>query len=480
MVNQPFVPGFCRTQRLASRTRARVLRPPDWLAYATSVLERGLPDADVSLHDLVADNRYEKDFTDLIRSASPDYVVLDSTTPSIHSDLHYASLVKEHSRARVVMVGPHVSALPEETLASADGCVDVACIGEYDHSVLDVVRHADDLDHVPGICFLKDGRPHRTGDRGFIDDLDALPFPAWHHLDLMKYFDGSKLHPYIDVIAGRGCPNRCIFCLWPQTMHGGRYRFRSPENVVDEIEYDMTLCPRVLKTGEFYFEDDTFTASAERAVAVCEEILRRNLKIRFSVNGRADNADPAMLKMMKKAGCRQIRVGFESGTQDILDSSGKGLSIDQSTSFVQCANRAGLAVHGCFVIGLPGETRATALRTIEHALALGLNTAQFSGAVPFPGTAFFDMCERNGWLLTRKWDKWLDGGEQRSVVTYPTIRQDEIDDYVDEGLRKFYLRPSYVMKFLLETKSIADLSRKVRGAANYMQYLRRQSRKKTT
>ncbi len=471
VINEPFVPDFCRTQRWAARTRGRVLRAPDWLAYAAAVLERDIPEAFVKLYDFPAMGKDKEYFRELISKESPDYVVLDSTTPSIFSDIECSSAVKDVSNAKVIMVGPHVSSLPEETLLKSDGSVDVACIGEYDYTVRDVIKNIENLDNVAGICFLKDGRPVKTQERKLIENLDELPFPAWHHLDLMKYFDGGKLYPYIDIISGRGCPNKCIFCLWPQVMHGFNYRLRSAKNVVDEIERDIELCPQVLKGGEFFFEDDTFTVNKLRSIEICEEILKRNLKINFSVNGRVDCVDREMFKIMKRAGCREILVGFESGVQDVLNKMHKNVTLEHSREFMAMAKEAGLQVHGCFVIGLPGETEKTAEETIDFALSLGLDTLQFSGAVPFPGTEFFNICENNNWLLTKQWDKWLDSGEQHGIVAYPTISQEKINYYVDMGLKKFYFRPSYMLKFLFDTRNMADFYRKFRGAYNFVSYL---------
>ncbi len=253
VINEPFVKDFCRTQRWAARTRGRVLRAPDWLAYATAVLEKDGIDAE--LYDFPALGWNKKRLALLIKEKRPDFAVLDSTTPSIYSDIECAKIVKDNSSAKVIMVGPHISSLPKATLELADGAVDVACIGEYDYTVRDSIKHFGALEKVAGIVYAANGEIKFTSPRPLIENLDELPFPAWHHLNLSRYFDGGKLYPYIDVISGRGCPNQCTFCLWPQVVHGTRYRFRSPRNVVDEIEYDIKLCPRVLKGGEFFFED---------------------------------------------------------------------------------------------------------------------------------------------------------------------------------------------------------------------------------
>jgi radical SAM superfamily enzyme YgiQ (UPF0313 family) len=255
-------------------------------------------------------------------------------------------------------------------------------------------------------------------------------------------------------------------------MHGTSYRFRSAENVVDEIEHDIKLCPKVLKGGEFFFEDDTFTVDKARAMLICEEIMRRGLKITFSVNARADNADWELFRLMKKAGCRELLVGFESGTQVLLDKMHKHISLEQSRQFMHYAKAAGLQVHGCFVIGLPGETEDSAKQTIDFALSLGLTTAQFSGAVPFPGTKFYDLCRDNLWLKAQDWHDWLCDGEQCGIVEYPHLSREGINDYVDLGLKKFYLRPAYMAKFILGSRTFSDCYRKFRGARNFFAYLK--------
>jgi radical SAM superfamily enzyme YgiQ (UPF0313 family) len=360
----------------------------------------------------------------------------------------------------------------------ANGAVDVICIGEYDYTVSEVITRHSDLEEVQGICYMENGCPRKTEPRPLIKDLDALPFPAWHHLNLMKYFDGSKLYPYIDIFSGRGCPHGCIFCLWPRVMHGRNIRLRSPAKVVDEIEHDIALCPQVIRGGEFFFEDDTFTLVKPNAMAICEEILYRGLKITFSVNARTDTADEELFRMLKRAGCRELLVGFESGDDGMLTRMNKKETVYDGRHLMELARKTGLDVHGCFVLGLPGETKETMEKTIQFALELGLHTVQFSAAVPFPGTPYFDNCRDEGILKAERWDAWLSAGEQSAVVEPPGLNKKAIQEAVDQGLKRFYFRPRYMMNFLFETRSRSDLYRKLRGAKNYLSYLWTENRRK--
>jgi radical SAM superfamily enzyme YgiQ (UPF0313 family) len=174
---------------------------------------------------------------------------------------------------------------------------------------------------------------------------------------------------------------------------------------------------------------------------------------------------------MKKAGCRELLVGFESGVQDVLNKMNKHIALEQARVFMEYTKTAGLDVHGCFVIGLPGESEESAKETVNFALNLGLTTAQFSGATPFPGTKFYDLCRENGWLEAQNWQDWLRDGEQSGIVEYPNFGRERINYYVDLGLKKFYLRPAYMAKFILYNRSFADFYRKLRGAGNFLSYL---------
>lgn len=472
VLNLPFVKDFCRTQRWAARTRGRVLRPPDWLAYTTAVLEK--EGVTAKLYDFPAKDWGKDRLAALCREEEPAAIVLDSTTPSIYSDIECARLCKEACGAKIIMVGPHVTACAEETLDEAGGHVDAAAMGEYEYTVRDFVKAvlngAETFSDIPGLVWRSGGENLRNAPRPLIEPLDDLPFPAWHHLNLWDYFDGTKLFPYVDLIGGRGCPCRCSFCLWPQVMHGNRYRFRSPENIVEEMRWVLREWPGAAR-GEFFFEDDAFTVNRNRAHAVCDAIARSGLRCTWSVNTRADVLDDDLFRHMKSAGCRLLLVGYESGSQAMLDRMEKHVKVEAMRVFTKKAKAAGLQVHGCFVLGLPGETVQSMEETLHFALSANLDTVQFSGAVPFPGTRYFDYCRDQGLLRAKRWDEWLSGGEQQPVVDYPGLSAAQVEAFVNRGLKQFYFRPSYMLQFLFATRSREDLYRKARGAWNFLRYL---------
>ena len=447
LISPPFLKNYARNVRWPAVTKGRILRPPDWLASATAVL--GVAGYDVRLIDMIADNQSKEDLKLLIIKEQPDWVVLDTSTPSFESDLECAKIVKRYSYAKVIMVGTHVSTFPENVVMQANGAVDYVCKGEYDYTLREIING---------------NIKSRVVSLPLIEDLDKLPFPAWNFIDPFDYFDGGRMYPYIDVVTGRGCPNQCSFCCWPQTMFGHKYRFRSIKRVVDEIQYDLLLFP-LLRYGEFFIEDDTFTVNYERVFHFCDELALRELKINWSANVRADIFNLALLRAMKKSGCRSLSVGFESGNQQILDNVHKYLNLEQGRAFMDLTKQAGLDVHACFVIGLPGETESTIKDTFKFAKEINPATIQFSIATPLPGTEFYNWCKENGYL------KHKFEGENSAVMEYPGLTAERMNYYSAKGMKDFYLRPQFIAKYLLTSKSLADFYRRIRGGWNYLEYL---------
>ena len=308
--------------------------------------------------------------------------------------------------------------------------------------------------------------------RAQIQNLDELAFPVWDHIDIHDYRDAGKLFPFLTLISGRGCYGRCSFCQLPQTINGRGYRARSVEHVLAEIEYDLKLFPGL---QEIMFEDDTFVMAAnrDRLAELCEALIRRNLGISWSGNARVDLNDLEMLKLAKRSGCRMLCVGFEFGDQTILNNVCKGTTIEQMEAFAENAHKARIRVHGCFMFGGPGETPDTARSTIALAKRLKIDTAQFSGMVAYPGTAYYDWAKAEGYLLPTAWRDWVDADfEQCATVRCPNLSVDQINAFIDQGLREFYLRPTQMLRMLRNIQSPADIKAKLHGFRSFLDYFK--------
>jgi radical SAM superfamily enzyme YgiQ (UPF0313 family) len=447
-----------------------VQRHPDWLLTAVAVLEEA--GFRVEVLDGPVLNLERQEVLSTLKKSRPGLVVLHTTTPSIDSDLSYASLAKELlPDCRTVAVGPHVTAEPEDTLKRAKGALDAVVRGEYDYTVRELANlgsldwSSANLSDVLGISYLDGEDPVHTSARPYLE-VNSLPFPSWQHIDPRWYRDAGKRFPFITLISGRGCLGRCTFCRDVPLMEGKKLRMRDPELVVDEIEYDFSLFPYL---REVMFETDTFTASANHVEGVCKEILKRNLKITWSCNCRAD-VDLELLPLMKRAGCRMLMVGFEFGTQEALDAVRKGTTLQQSMRLAKEAQRLGFTVHGCFMFGAPGENMESALRTIEFAKSLPMDTVQFSGICAYPGTEIYQQARKNGSLVPETWRQWVDENwEQVTVLDYPGLNKEQIDQLIDRGLREFYLRPSQIIRMAIGIRTQDDLRRKLYGFKMFMQ-----------
>ncbi len=419
---------------------------PIWLAYATGVLEReGFA---VKLVDAPAARLRLPDVLSLAGELEPHLVVIDTSTPSIYNDVEVAEAIKSRvPKAFTLLVGPHVTALPEESLQISTA-VDAVARGEFDETVRDVARllaGGGDLGSVLGLSYRDgDGFPVHNPARPALEDLDALPFVSEvykRHLRIEDYFYSIARYPEVTIITARGCLYRCTYCLWPQTLTGHEYRRRSVTNVADEFEFIANEFPQV---KEIFIEDDTLTVDQERCVALAQELIERGNRLPFSANSRA-NVSYEALTWLKRAGLRLLCVGFESGDQAVLNALRRGIKVEQFYRFREDARRAGVLVHGCFMAGAPGETRESLAKTLTLAKALNPDTAQFFPLMVYPGTEAYEWAQRNGYLSTDDFRQWLTpDGLHRTVVQQPGLPADELVAWCDQARRSFYLRPRYL------------------------------------
>jgi len=477
MLNPPFKPRFSRTSRSPAVSKGGCVYYPIWMAYATGVLmESG---HNVRLIDAPAENLDLKDVLKKIKKFQPGLCILDTSTASIHSDIRAAEEIKKETGCFVALVGTHVSSMPEWTLKQS-GFIDAVCVHEYDFTVRDLARELDkkrpDLKKVDGLVFQQKGRMTakivKNKPRALIEDLDQLPFVSKVYkkfLNQKNYFYPANLFPEVTIVSGRGCPYRCTFCLLPQTLFSRAYRTRSVENVIEEIKYILKEFP---KTKEIFFEDDTFTADKNRVRKFCDAIQEAGLKFIWSTNARAD-VDLETLKRMKEAGCRLLCVGVESGDQRILNNIHKGTTVIGIKRFMQDSKKAGVLVHGCFILGNQGETKETIRKTIEFAKELDPDTAQFFPVMVYPGTESFDYFSEKGYLTTTDFNEWVnEDGAHNTIVSRPGLSNKELVELCDRGRREFYLRPEYFAKKAKQAvTNPSEIPRLAKGSKTFFKHL---------
>lgn len=420
---------------------------PTWLAQPTALV----PDSkllDCPPHDVGVEGCLDiaKDF---------DHVIIHTSTPSLKNDCKVAEAIKANRPdVKIGFVGAHAAVLPTETL-KASAAIDWVGRKEFDFTCKEVAEGRD-LATINGLSYrAADGSIRHNPERELIHDMDALPWVAdvyRRDLDIEKYFIGYLLHPYVSLYTGRGCPAQCTFCLWPQTIGGHKYRVRSPQNVADEMAHMKKLFPQV---KEFFFDDDTFTANLPRAREIARKIAP--LGLTWSCNSRA-NLDYDTISQLKDSGLRLFLVGYESGNQEILDRIKKGITIEEAKRFTKACHRAGVTIHGTFILGLPVETRETIEQTIRYAQELDVFSIQVSLAAPYPGTELYDMAKLNGWFTGRDKTDLVEGdGFQQSALEYPGLSKDEIYESVERFYHRYFLRPKPILRIIrtmLEDKDV--------------------------
>jgi anaerobic magnesium-protoporphyrin IX monomethyl ester cyclase len=447
LLNPPYLPHFGRGARWQDSGRGGTLYYPIWLSYATAVVEQ---EHETRLVDAPAWNWSKEDVVKDVKKFKPDLIVVDSSFPSLNNDIGVMEFIKQGygGDAKIVLVGPPASQFAEEILRS-DG-IDFVARWEYDFTLKEMAEAIEgnrNLKDIKGISYKENGKIIHNPNREFTssDDLDKILFASRvykKHLDIRDYFLGQSLYPEVQIFTGRGCPNQCTFCAWPQTLMGRKYRVRSVQNVLDELEW---IQDNLAEVKEVFFEDDTFTINKKRVLEFCKEYKERGFDITWSCNARADTLDLERMKEMKKANCRLLIVGYESGSEEILKNIKKGITVKQIKEFAKNARKARLLVHGDFIIGLPGETKETIEMTKKLIKEVKPDILQVSVASPLPGTEFYKWCKENRYLLINNPDEYLDGqGHQKAIISYPNLSSEEITKAVDEILKDYYMSLSYV------------------------------------
>lgn len=479
-VNPPFKAEFgkfSRESRSPAITKSGALYYPLWLIYAALYSRKN--GHNISFLDAPAKQLGENESLNIIKREGHfnTLFVLDTSTPSIKSDISFAEKIKViWPQSFILLVGTHPSARPEETMGFSQ-VIDAVAVGEYDcivKELADALDNKQNLEGVRGLCLRKGSNEYvRTGVMPPMKNLDDLPYAAQfikEYLDEKDYFFAAATYPSIQIFTGRGCPFRCNFCVYPQTMHGHAFRARSAENVVGEFEYIANNFPDV---KEVVIEDDTFTAVKKRVLDICRLLKEKGLnkRLKWLCNARVD-LDYETMKAMKEAGCRLIIPGIESGSQQILDNIKKGTKVEQFYSYVANAKKAGLLIHACYMVGNQGETKETMLQTLKLALKLNTDTAQFFPLIPYPGTEAYEWAKSNGYIETDYAKYCLPDGTHNTVLNLPGLSAQEMVDFCNMARKKYYLRFGYIMHRLkVGLTNPSDLKRSLKAFGKLKHYL---------
>jgi len=391
--------------------------PPLSLAYlAAGLLEHGI---EVKVLDLLTSKPSAAKVRRELEGYQPHVVGTTAATMTFPAAARLLKVCKQFDPAITTIIGgPHVSYAWEDTFRRAPW-IDVVAIGEGDATVVELVsalRSGGDLREVAGIAICQDGRVLRTAARPLVQQLDDLPMPARHLMPLSRY---KALGLACSIISSRGCPYRCIFCSAPN-MFGRKVRFREPQRVVDEIE----SIHRDLGFETVNIVDDTFTASRRHTEALCRELIRRRLPIKWNAYSRVDTLTRELLELMREAGCTFLVFGIESGSQKIMDTIKKGITPDKVRTAARLTSEVGIDSFASFILGLPGETADTVQESVQLAREIfegyGVQYG-FHFLAPFPGTEVYEERERFGIrLLTSNWARY-NANEPIAETTPPSL-----------------------------------------------------------
>ncbi|MEK7071888.1 MAG: radical SAM protein [Patescibacteria group bacterium] len=444
LLNPPYYKGFMRSARWARPGFAGSQWYPIFLAYATGFLEKNGHQA--KLVDALVSGMTFQNVIEDIKIFSPELVVIYTSWPSLDNDVNLAEKIKkEIKNSLIVFVGPWCATNQEKILNKSEA-VDGVIRKELELPILNLAQ-GKNLSEIKGLTWQKNNQIIHNPDENFLtpEQLDSMPFVTdvySRHLNIKNYNQTSLKYPFVDLFTGRGCSwGQCVFCLWPHTIFKGAplYRKRNIENVIAEIKNIKKILPEV---KEIFIQDDTLPK--DRAVELSEEILKNNLKITWSCYAKP-LLDYEAMKLMKKAGCRCLHVGYESADLNILALSKKGQTPEIMEKFTKEARKAGLIIHGDFLIGLPGENEKTILKTINWAKSLKLLDYQFAVIQPEPGTPLYDFLEKN---------KFSEGKDE---VNYPQFSSKNMFDWRLRAYQKIYLDPKYILRCLKKPEEIKRL-----------------------
>ena len=414
--------------------------PPTDLMYLASVAEKE------GFEAKICDYSQGGDLVEDLKEFKPDYLVVNVATPTLEHDLDALKIAKDILPNVVTIAKGAIFLTKSEDILKNHEALDIVIFGEAEDTLEEIVQG---VEKPLGIYYREDGQIKFSGVRPFIDNLDEIPFPARHLVDNTIYRrpDNNKVQAVVKV--ARGCPFHCFFCL-ATPVSGAKVRRRSVENIVEELKE----CVEKYNITNFVFWSDIFNLDKNWTMALCQAIIDSGLKITWSANTRADTADDEMAKMMYKSGCRLVSIGVESGSQYMLEKMGKKITLDDVRRTVKTFKDAKIRIYNYFVIGLPWESEETVEETIRFAIELDSDFISFYTATPLPGSRFYEYAKEHD--LFDKETSFENAYFYPAVNTH-NLTRDRVFELHKSAIKRFYLRPLYILKMLTRIRSFAEV-----------------------
>jgi anaerobic magnesium-protoporphyrin IX monomethyl ester cyclase len=444
------IPEFVDTER--------GYNPPLGIMYVASYAAQHT-DHKIDILDMVVEETGYDRLEDEIRNRRPDVVGITATTFALIDSVLTARIVKKVDKnIKVVFGGIHTSIYPEETIRLPE--VDFLVLGEGEKTFTELLQEIENykkLERVRGIVYKQNDSIVNTGLRDFVEDLDSLPFPARRLTPYKKYYSiMARRMPVTTMITSRGCPYRCLFC---QQAYGKRFRGRSPENIVEEMEECVSM-----GIHEILVYDDTFNVDTQRVLDICNLIRERNLGILWDIRARIDKMNKEILTALKQAGCRRIYYGVESANPRILEMLKKDITIEQAEAVIKMTKNVGIETLAYFMIGNPTETKDEILNTIKFAKRLDPDYSHFSVTMPFPATPLYELGLKAG-IFPDYWRGFAANPTKEFVpqLWEENLSREELVNLLEYAYKSFYIRSTYIFRCLLKTKSIKEFAKKAKA-----------------
>lgn len=435
--------------------------PPLGILYIASYLKSRAGNIDIKVIDAPSENLDYEGVRGELSKFAPDIVGVTFWTFSLCDSLEICRIAKKISpKTTVVAGGPHINIYPNETLSQ--DCVDFAICGDGEKAFYELVsRFAGSRDFAdsPNLYYKEDGEIKKSRSEYAEQDLDSLPHPDRTLTDFSKYrtiLDPGG--PVTTMITSRGCPYGCTFCF---QRHTG-WRPRSPDDIIGE----MAECV-ALGIKNFFIFDETFTVDKKRVAEFCAKLKSSGLGAVWSCRARVDTVDEGMLDEMKSAGLGRISFGVESGDVEVLRQLDKRISVEKVAEVFRAARRGGITTLADFMVGCPGETRDATRKTVDFAISLGADYAQFSLLTLLPATKLYERALAEG-IVAR--DVWRDYALAPSPSFKPPIwnyySEDDARRVLVAAYKRFYLRIPWIFKRLLAVRTFYQLKIYIKAGVN--------------